>query len=76
MSNKNASIDPKKRCLHRIAHNLNMKIRKHYYGFFVILESFKKNNIWLQRQIICPQRIEQGLMKVNQSLLILYSKKY
>lgn len=39
-----SKIDPKYRCLHRIIHNLNMKVRKQYYGFFVTLETISKNN--------------------------------
>lgn len=38
ISNSNqAKINPKYRCLHRIAHSLSMKVRKHYYALFVTL---------------------------------------
>lgn len=37
-------IDPKYRCLHRMIHNFSMKVRKHYYAFFVTLETMKKKN--------------------------------
>lgn len=40
----NSKIDPKYRCLHRIAHNLNMKVRKQYYALFVTLETISKNH--------------------------------
>lgn len=51
MSNSNQpKVDPKYRCLHRIAHSLSMKVRKHYYGLFVTLETMKKNNIRVPRR--------------------------
>ena len=45
-----AKLNPKYRCLHRIAHSLGMKVRKHYYALFVTLETMKKNNIRVPRK--------------------------
>lgn len=76
MSNQNSKVDPKKKCLHRIAHTFKMKIRKHYYGVFVILESMKKNNITIHMLNLNPQMIEQGVIKVAQTFSILCLKQY
>lgn len=45
LSFSNTKIDPKERLLHRMVHKVNMKIRKHYYNFFVVLENLKKKNV-------------------------------
>lgn len=51
MSNSNQpKVDPKYRCLLRIVHSLSMKVRKHYYGLFVTLETMKKNNTRVPRK--------------------------
>jgi hypothetical protein len=42
-----ATIDPKTRILHRISHLLSMKCKKHYYTFWVILETLRKKNLRL-----------------------------
>lgn len=42
-----APIDPKTRILHRISHLLSMKCKKHYYTFWVILETLRKKNLRL-----------------------------
>lgn len=47
LSFSNTKIDPKERLLHRMVHKVSMKVRKHYYNFFVVLENLKKNNITL-----------------------------
>ncbi len=58
-------IDPKYRCLHRIAHNLSMKVRKHYYALFVTLQTMKKNNISLNKKPkIDKDRLEAGVTKI------------
>lgn len=50
LSNLNQpKIDPKHRCLHRVAHNFSMKVRKHYYTFFVTMETMKKNNVTMNK---------------------------
>ena len=47
-SNTDIKIDPKQRCLHRIAHTINKKFKKNYFSFFVILETMKNKNIYLK----------------------------
>lgn len=41
----NNKIDPRERLIHRMVHKLQMKCRKQYYYFFVVLEDLKRNNI-------------------------------
>lgn len=41
------TIDPKTRILHRIGHSLSIKCKKHFYAFFVTLETLKKKNLYL-----------------------------
>lgn len=77
-SNSSAvKIDPKFRSLQRIAHSFNIKVRKHYYSFFITLETLKKNNEYLQGPT--PERKEQvaaGFKRLEMTVSIISLKQY
>lgn len=61
-----------------MVHKINMKLRKHYYNFFVILETLKKKDINL---FIAPSKkvstnLNQGIVKLQQVQEIMFSKYY
>lgn len=57
-----------------------MKCRKHYYNFFVVLENLKKKNISLYTPLkekpANNVKIENGVSKLGQIYLILFSKYF
>lgn len=72
-----AKIDPRERLLHRMVHKINMKCRKHYYNFFVVLENLKKNNVYLKEEgKVVSEGLKNGFAKLNQLQQILYSKHF
>lgn len=72
-----AKVDPKERLLHRMVHKLEMKRRKYYYNFFVVLENLKKNNVYrcVPPAKTTPQ-MSVGLAKLDQIAEILRLKYF
>jgi hypothetical protein len=61
-----------------MVHKINMKLRKHYYNFFIILETLKKKDIYL---FTAPSKkvsanLNQGIVKLQQVQEIMFSKYY
>lgn len=61
-----------------MVHKINMKLRKHYYNLFVVLETLKKKDIYLFK---APEKeastnVKQGIGKLLQVQEIMFSKYY
>lgn len=51
LSNSHADkVDKKSLKLHKFVSKLSRKVQKHYYGFFVTLETMKKNNVSVKKK--------------------------
>lgn len=68
-------VDKKSLKLHKFASKISRKIRKHYYEFFVTLETMKKNNQSVKRKtLIDMDKLQMGIAKATQTFSIRYLK--